>query len=375
MIKTQTKTNKDKITTKNKNKYNNTTVEVSYHTSHNAITLIALVITIIILLVLVGVTLILTIGQGGLLEKSNASVSEYNKKEATEAMNLKITNIQIKSYTETQKLPNLQYLADRLCEDDEMEYVIKKEKQVASLDKIDVRDVTSIFTKIKKYPYEFEIDSELRLASIDGVKVATNQGYVKPEGTLEITENGEHDVTNYATAKVDVKIPEGYIKPSGVETISSNGTYNITDKEEVIVNVTTDKKYTQAEYDAKTVATTKTLLWTNNSPTSAMGDTTIQLNNSLENYTHIIVQWHHSTTNTTIYEDLFKLQPYRTTSNAQIYGLTGKEAPENAIARTRILRYVDSTHIKISKSLALLNTEQTTNHIIPRAIYGLKISY
>ncbi len=56
-----------------------------------------------------------------------------------------------------------------------MKYVIKKEEnKIASLDKIDVTEVSSIFVKIKKYPYEFEIDSDLKLASIDGIKIAQN---------------------------------------------------------------------------------------------------------------------------------------------------------------------------------------------------------
>ena len=91
-----------------------------------------------------------------------------------EKYNIKITNLQMKTYTEKQRLPNLQEIADGLCEDEEMEYVYAESKIVASLNKIDVGNNNSIFTKIKKYPYEFEIDSELKLASIDGVKVSSN---------------------------------------------------------------------------------------------------------------------------------------------------------------------------------------------------------
>ncbi len=89
-------------------------------------------------------------------------------------MNLKITNIQISSYTETHQLPNLQYLADKLCEDNDIEYVLTESKGYASLDKIDVTNVSSIFTKLKDYSYEFEINGSLQLASINGVKIASN---------------------------------------------------------------------------------------------------------------------------------------------------------------------------------------------------------
>lgn len=142
---------------------------------NKGITLIALVITIIMLAILAGVAINLILGNDGILGKAKSGTEEHTKAEASEVMNLKISGIQIQSYTEKQQLPDLQYLADRLCEDEEMEYVIKKEEnKIASLDKIDVTEVSSIFTKIKKYPYEFEIDRELRLASIDGVEVAQN---------------------------------------------------------------------------------------------------------------------------------------------------------------------------------------------------------
>ncbi len=131
------------------------------------ITLISLIITIIILLILAGVVLMI-------LEKSNIfnvadkSTREYNKQEATEIINMKITKIQMDSYAKSQKLATLQYLADELCEDEDIEYVLKKKSEIASLEKIEVSDVSSIFTKLKKYPYEFEINASLQLASING---------------------------------------------------------------------------------------------------------------------------------------------------------------------------------------------------------------
>lgn len=54
-----------------------------------------------------------------------------------------------------------------------MEYVLTQSKTHASLDKIDTTNLSSIYTKLKEYPYEFEINDSLQLASIDGEKVAT----------------------------------------------------------------------------------------------------------------------------------------------------------------------------------------------------------
>ena len=50
------------------------------------------------------------------------------------------------------------------------------------------------------------------------------EGYIKPEGNIIITENGEEiDISTYATASVNVPIPEGYIIPSGNKEITQNG--------------------------------------------------------------------------------------------------------------------------------------------------------
>lgn len=134
------------------------------------ITLVVLIVTIVILLILAGIT-IMTITQNKLFDNAQKAETETKKSQATEIINLKITSIQVENYTERKQLPSLQYLADKLCEDNDMEYVLKTSKKSASLDKINVSDVSSIYTKLKKYPYEFEINSSLQLASIDGVNV------------------------------------------------------------------------------------------------------------------------------------------------------------------------------------------------------------
>ncbi|MBP5423732.1 MAG: InlB B-repeat-containing protein [Paludibacteraceae bacterium] len=65
----------------------------------------------------------------------------------------------------------------------------------------------------------------------DGLAEAYTE--IDPSGTINITENGDADVTQYETAHVAV--PE----PTGSETITVNGTYNIKMKESVVVNVGT----------------------------------------------------------------------------------------------------------------------------------------
>ena len=59
-------------------------------------------------------------------------------------------------------------------------------------------------------------------------------GGITPTGTKTIAENGTHDVTNYASASVNV--PVG-ITPSGSITITENGTYDVTEKSSAVVEV------------------------------------------------------------------------------------------------------------------------------------------
>ena len=70
--------------------------------SREGITLISLVVTIIILIILASISISMILGNNGLLNKTQTASDETKKSQATETMNLKITNIQISSYTETQ---------------------------------------------------------------------------------------------------------------------------------------------------------------------------------------------------------------------------------------------------------------------------------
>lgn len=69
------------------------------------------------------------------------------------------------------------------------------------------------------------------------VNVPIPDGYIKPTGTLAITQNGEQNVRQYEKVNVNVPIPDGYIKPSGTKTINQNGTHDVTQYASVEVAV------------------------------------------------------------------------------------------------------------------------------------------
>lgn len=105
--------------------------------------------------------------------KSNTASKETDKQTAAEKLNLKITNIQMDSYIEKQKMPTLKELSLSLKDDTEITYVTEKSKKLAEVEyDVPSTNPTSIYTKLNEYPYEFEIDENLRLASIDDVKIA-----------------------------------------------------------------------------------------------------------------------------------------------------------------------------------------------------------
>ena len=149
-----------------------------YFNKFNGITLISLVITVVVLIILASVGIYLSLSNNGIFIRAKQAKEATNKQTATEIINLKITNSQINKYAEKQEMPTLKELSEALKDDNEIQYVTEK-SQIASTKYEVGENPSSIYTKLNKYPYEFEINSSLQLASINGVKLANNTKLIR----------------------------------------------------------------------------------------------------------------------------------------------------------------------------------------------------
>ena len=155
-----------------------------------AITLISLVITIVVLIILAGVAIYLSLGNNGIFEKTKQAKEATNKQTATEKINLKITTAQMNKYAEEERMPTLKELSLILKEDYEIQYVMKNSQVGSAEYDITSENPTSIFTKLKEYSYEFEINSSLQLASIDGIQSAKDNPNTNKNITFYVPDSG-----------------------------------------------------------------------------------------------------------------------------------------------------------------------------------------
>ncbi len=167
------------------------------------ITLISLVITIVVLIILASVGIYLGLSNNGILNRANEAKELTNKQTATEKINLKITTAQMNKYADEQRMPTLKELSEVLRYDNEIQYVTEK-SQMASTKYEVGENPTSIYTKLNDYPYEFEINGQLQLASIDGIKIEVGQ---KDDGNINgIQLLWSNDKPNYTFIEQTINI-------------------------------------------------------------------------------------------------------------------------------------------------------------------------
>ena len=199
---------------------------------NGGITLIALVITILILVILAGVT-IATLKNTNLFNNAIKAKEKSDYEAAKEAMNIKLSAIEADYEMHGNGEAKLQFTADKLCEDDDIEYVNTEGKKEASIAKITLgQNVTKIYTKLKKYKdYEFGINSNIEIASINGKVVGSGESEEikikltnKFDKYIYIDANNGNDTTGDGSKLKPYKTLEK-ISTSGI--IENNYTYGI----------------------------------------------------------------------------------------------------------------------------------------------------
>lgn len=209
--------------------------------TNKGITIIALVITIIVLLILVAISIATLTGENGILNKSQKAKEENNRETATEIIKLKITSAQMDTQEKEQRMPTLKELSLAFKEDEEIEYVTESSEVAAVKYEVNSDNPSKIYTKLKQYPYEFEINKKIELANVKTAQDTNKDNNNTDENYLSIIENGEYDVSDIA--KVKVNVPTNIV--SGTKEIEETGEYDVSDIASVIVK----NLYTQAQYN------------------------------------------------------------------------------------------------------------------------------
>lgn len=161
------------------------------------ITLIALVITIIVLIILAVVSINLILGENGILQKTQYASETYKLKSAQEILELKIAAIDMEAMTKCLRNATLGEVAEGLDADTEIQYVLPT-SQVAATQPIIPENATEIYTKLKAYPYEFEINRDLKISKIletDGTEIV-----IKKDVTVKFNANGGQVALSEKTA-------------------------------------------------------------------------------------------------------------------------------------------------------------------------------
>ena len=181
--------------------------------NQKGITLIALVITIIVLLILAGITINLTVGQNGILNRAQEAGKNYKESEVRENVELALLDLQTEVIFDNQDLT--------------VEYALNKLEEKGVFEEIDIEEQTGI---TGGYVITLGYDENGNVIIVDMVpdgvvriqaKVIT-KGYTK--GPVEISVS----VKTKGEAVTSLNIPEGMTKKEeGIYEVVSNGTYLI----------------------------------------------------------------------------------------------------------------------------------------------------
>ena len=190
------------------------------------ITLIALVITILILVILAGVT-IATLKNTNLFNSAIKAKEKSDYASAKEAIELKLSAINADYEMHGNGEAKLQFTAEKLDNDDDIDYVRAEYEEEASIKGLKKgQKITKIYTKLRKYKdYEFGISDNIEIATINGKAVSENNKI-----TLTGSISFEKDLlkpSETTTATITVKDNESEINYANSKYILTNSATNI----------------------------------------------------------------------------------------------------------------------------------------------------
>lgn len=180
-----------------------------YKNNQNAITLVALVITIIVLLILAGVTIALTLGENGLIKRTEVTTVEHNKGSIKEELDMLIGSKKIDTW-------------GKKLENGELEKELNKIGAVVIV-------TTEEFIQGEYKDYEFIIDKD------GNVIIGAQLSQVKPTGraTLLTTQEGILEAQIQVTGETEDGEIEQIVPLDEVELVQDNGnadkTYKVTE--------------------------------------------------------------------------------------------------------------------------------------------------
>lgn len=208
----------------------------------SGITLVALVITIIILLILAGIAISTLVGENGLVTKTKLAQEEYQKSQAKEELQLKITELRIKIESEYEREATLEDFYNFIAEDAELTFINATYKTQASLTEQDTQGEYETIKVLYKN-YIFTVDTLLNI-----IETGENTDVANVDLSYEIKKIQDTDDKLMLTLLIKLQSSEKITKVElGEQVLSSNsGTEEIAIDLEIENNVECILKITTA---------------------------------------------------------------------------------------------------------------------------------